>query len=214
MSGVQSMSGKGQIETWIAEAQRGDRLALVKLMAVHGPTLRARAEALMDPAIKAKVSPDDVLQEVYLDLAQRIQRFEDRGPGSFLHWLNAILDQKVAHAQHAAHRKVRDIGREVAAEQLRADSYWNLLDNLYANSTAPSRVVRREEALSALFTCLADLSEPQRQAVQLRYLEGLSVDEVAARLGKSKAAVTALTKRALEALRRAMDQLGEFTHGS
>jgi RNA polymerase sigma-70 factor (ECF subfamily) len=208
------MSGQGQIETWIAEAQRGDRSALVKLMAAYGPALRARAEALMDPAIKTKTSPDDVLQAVYLDLAQRIHRFEDRGSGSLLHWLNAILDQKLAHAQQAAHRKVRDVGREVPAEQLRADSYGNLLDNLYANSTTPSRVVRREEALSALFTCLADLSEPQRQAVQLRYLEGLSVDEVAAQLGKSKAAVTALTKRALEALRGAMDQLGEFTHGS
>ena len=49
--------------------------------------------------------------------------------------------------------------------------------------------------------------------MRLRYLEGLSLDEAAARLGKNKAAVASLTKRALEALRRSMDRAGEFTHG-
>jgi len=212
--GSQSMSGQDQIETWIAEAQRGDRSALVKLMTAHGPALRARAEALLDPALKAKLSPDDVLQEVYLDLAQRIQRFEQRGTGSFGHWLNAILNQKLAHAQQIAHRKLRDVAREVPVTGSSSSSYWNLLDNLYAESGTPSRAVRREEALGALCSCLTDLSELQRQVVQLRYLEGLSVDEVAGRLGKSKAAIAALSKRALEALRHAMDRRGEFTHGS
>ena len=55
--------------------------------------------------------------------------------------------------------------------------------------------------------------QPHRQVIQLRFLEGLSVDEVATRLGKTNAAVVALSKRALEALRRSMDQLGEFTRG-
>jgi RNA polymerase sigma-70 factor (ECF subfamily) len=173
-----------------------------------------RAEALLDPAVRPKIGPDDIVQEVYLDVARRIDRFEDRGPDSFLNWLRAILEQKLVDAQRAARRKVRDVGREVPIERLAADSYWNLLDNVYADSTTPSRVARRDEALSALLICIGDLSESQRQVIQLRYLEGLSVEEVAARMGKSKAAVTALSKRALDALRRSMDRLGEFTRGA
>jgi RNA polymerase sigma factor (sigma-70 family) len=61
---------------------------------------------------------------------------------------------------------------------------------------------------------MTHLSETHRQVIQLRFLKGLSVDEVAARLGKSNAAVVALTKRALEALRTSMDRMGEFTHGA
>ncbi|HUU99103.1 MAG TPA: sigma-70 family RNA polymerase sigma factor, partial [Phycisphaerae bacterium] len=87
------------------------------------------------------------------------------------------------------------------------------LDHIYADSGTPSRVARRQEALSALPMGLSDLSESHRQVIELRFLEGLSVAEVAARLGKSEAAVVALTKRALEALRQSMDRLGEFTHG-
>lgn len=207
------MAEQGQIATWITEAQRGDRAALAKLMAAYSPALRRRAEAVMDPAIKAKISPDDLLQEVYVDVTRRIDRFEDRGPDSFLHWLHAILDQKRSDAQRAVHRKVRDIGREVTAGRLAADSYWNLLDNLYAESGTPSRVVRRQETLGALLSCIADLSEAHRQVIQLRFLESLPVADVAQRLGKSEAAVVALTKRALEALRKSMDQLGEFSRG-
>jgi RNA polymerase sigma factor (sigma-70 family) len=64
-----------------------------------------------------------------------------------------------------------------------------------------------------LLLCLTDLSETHRQVIQLRFLDGFSLDEVAARLGKSKAAVATLTKRALEALRASMYRMGEFTHG-
>ena len=94
-----------------------------------------------------------------------------------------------------------------------ANSYWNLFDHIYGDSGTPSRVVRREEALGALLPCLDDLSEAHRQVIQLRFLEGLSTSETALRLGKSEPAVVALTKRALEALRKRMDRLGEFTRG-
>jgi RNA polymerase sigma-70 factor (ECF subfamily) len=207
------MGEQCQIDVWIEAAKGGDQSALTKLMAAFHPHLRRRAEARMDPAIRANTDPDDILQAVYVDLARRIDRFEDRGPDSFRNWLYAILDQKLVDLQRAAHRQKRDADRQVTIGRADSSSYCNLLDHVYANSGTPSRVARRQEALSALPMGLSDLSESHRQVIQLRFLEGLSVAEVAARLGKSEAAVVALTKRALEALRQSMDQLGEFTHG-
>ena len=207
------MTEASQIAIWVTAAQRGNQLALTKLLTACHRRLRARAEARLPAAMKAKRGPEDILQEVYLDVFRQINRFEDRGPGSFLNWVYAILDRKLAAARRAAHYQMRDIDREVTIRTPAADSYWDLLDQLYADSGTPSRVVRREEVLRALSACITDLSEPHRQVVQMRFLDGLSVDDVATRLGKSKAAIVALTKRALEALRRSMDQLGEFTHG-
>jgi RNA polymerase sigma-70 factor (ECF subfamily) len=209
------MTEHDQTSIWVTAARAGDRLALAKFLAAHYPRLRARAEAGMNAAMKARSDPDDILQEVYVDVARQIDHFEEHGQGSFLNWVLTILDHKLVDAQRAARCKARDVDREVqVAAGSESSSYWNLLDNVYADPATPSRVVRRDEALSALLTCVADLSEPQRQVVQLRYLEGLSLDEVATRLRKSKAAVAALSKRALEALRRSMDRLGEFTHGA
>lgn len=208
------MMEESQTEMWIAAARQGDRLALAKLLTTYHPHLRSRAAAGMDAATKARIGPDDVLQEVYLAVARRIREFEDRGPGSFLKWVHAILNNKLIDARRAAHCQARDAGREVRAQGADDDSHWNLLDGLYAESGTPSRVVRREEALGALVTCLDGLSDAHRQVIQLRFLEGCPVGEVAARMGKSDAAVVALSKRALEALRKAMDRRGEFTRGA
>ena len=71
----------------------------------------------------------------------------------------------------------------------------------------------RQEALDALLTVLKELWASHRQVIQLRFLDGLSVAETAARLETSEAAVVALTRRALDALRKSMDRLGEFTRG-
>jgi RNA polymerase sigma-70 factor (ECF subfamily) len=169
----------------------------------------------MDAAIKARNAPEDILQEVYMQVFRQIDRFEDRGPDSFLNWVYTILDHKISDARRAAHRRMRDVHREVpAAQGVVSGSYWDLLEHVYADSGTPSRVVRRQEALGALLACVSDLSDAHRQVVQLRFLEGRSVAEVAKRLNKTEAAVVALTRRALDALRRSMDQLGEFTHGA
>ena len=207
------MGERCQIDVWIEAAKGGDQSALTKLMAAFHPQLRRRAEARMDPTIRANTDPDDILQGVYVDLARRIDRFEDRGPDSFQNWLYAILEQKLVDARRVAHRQKRDADRQVMIGRADSSLHVSLLDHVYADSGTPSRVARRQEALSALPMGLSDLSESHRQVIQLRFLEGLSVGEVAARLGKSEAAVVALTKRALEALRQSMDQLGEFTHG-
>lgn len=208
------MTEQSQTDLLVTAAQRGDRLALAKLLARCHPRLRSWAEARMDAGTKARSDPDDILQEVYLDVARQIDRFEDRGPGSFLNWVRAILNQKLVDARRAAHCQARDVDREVPAAGVTAESYWNLLDDLYAESGTPSRVVRRQEALDALLASFSELSEAHRRVIQLRFLEGLSVVETAARLNRSEAAVVALTKRALAALRESMDRLGEFTRGS
>ncbi|HUU96119.1 MAG TPA: RNA polymerase sigma factor [Phycisphaerae bacterium] len=209
------MAEQDHTETWITAARGGDSLALAKLLASYHPRLRAQAEALMDPAVRARLGPDDILQEVYLRVFRHIDRFEDRGPRSFLNWVYTILEHTLVDARRGAHRQIRDVDREAAAAAEAGDSsYCGLLDRVYANSDTPSRLLRRQEAVGALLASLSNLSDSYRHVVQLRFLEGLSVGEVAARLGISKAAVVTRTKRALTALRGRMDELGEFTHGA
>jgi len=91
------------------------------------------------------------------------------------------------------------------------ESCWNLLQQLNDQADSPSRMIRREEAVGALLACMSSLQETHRQVIQWRFMQGLSVAKVASRLEKSEDAVVALNKRALAALRKAMDQMGEFT---
>ena len=208
------MSSERQHESWVAAACSGDRLALAKLLTLHHPTLAGRVAARLDPVLRGRISPEDLLQEVYLQVFRQIGEFEDRGPESFRRWIITILDHKLIDARRAAHRQRRDVERESPPPAVeRTNSYWNLLDQVYCDPGTPSRIVRRDEAIGALLSCISGLAEAQRRVIELRFMEGLPVAEVARRVGKSEDAVVALTQRGLKSLRAAMDRLGEYTRG-
>jgi RNA polymerase sigma-70 factor (ECF subfamily) len=57
------------------------------------------------------------------------------------------------------------------------------------------------ERRAMLFELVARLPEVQRSVIELRFVEGLSVAEVASRIGKSEGAVKQLQRRAIEQLR-------------
>lgn len=204
------MTVSNQTEVWITAAAAGDQLALAKLLAAYHPVLAARVAARLEPGIRARISPEDVLQEVYLQLFRQVTRFEQRGPASFLNWVLTILDHKLVDLHRGAHRAQRDIAREAALGLGdRTGSYGTLLDQIYRDSTTPSRIVRQDEAVATLMACVAQLPETYRCAIELRFLEGLPLAQVAQRLNKSEDAVVALTQRALKALRDALDARGE-----
>ncbi len=170
----------------------------------------------MHAVLRVRTAPEDILQEAYLDVARSIDRFENRGPGSFYSWVQSILSHKLADACRAAHCQARDIQREAPSVGVGAwpdQSYCNLLDRLSSDSGTPSRVVRRREAITAVAESLTRLSEAHRQVIQLRFLDELPLSEVAARLGKTDAAVAALTQRALQSLRGVLADRGEVSWG-
>lgn len=209
------MAERSQARVWANKARDGDPLAVSKLLASYHPAFRARVVARMGLALKARLEAEDILQQVYLEVFRRLDEFEDRGADSFLNWVLTILDHELIDAQRALHRQKRDVAREIPGQATAgSESCWNLLDHLYADSSTPSRAVRREEVIGALLACISRLSDSHRQVIQLRFLGGRSVGEVARRLDKSEAVIVARTKCALQALRKCMDGLGEFTRGS
>ncbi len=208
------MQQPGQIQSWIDAAQQGDALAVAKLLATYHPILRKRVDSRMDHSLRTRYEPEDILQQTYLQVLKEMDHFESRGPNSFLNWVFTILDRKLIDTRRAAHRQGRAVSRETpAAVPGPSQSYMDLLDCVYADSDSPSRVVRRDEAVGAMLACIGGLSEVHRQVLQLRFLQGLSVADVARHLDKTEGAVVALTKRALDALHKAMDSMGDFTHG-
>ena len=209
------MLDKTQRELWLQKAREGDSLAMSKLLVAFHSVIRARALERMDRVLRSRMEPDDLLQDTYLQATRQISQFEGENPHTFLNWVLTILDNKVVNARQALHRQKRDVAREVSPGKFRAgSSCLNLLDELYGSSGTPSHVVRRGEAVAVLSSCLASLSENHCNVIQLRFLDGLSVDEVAEKMGLTKGAVVALSGRALKALRKSMDAVGEFTRVS
>jgi RNA polymerase sigma-70 factor (ECF subfamily) len=86
------------------------------------------------------------------------------------------------------------------------DSSARLEAWLAAEQSTPAEQACRNEQALLLAGGLAELPEAQREVVEMRYLQGLSLKEIATRTGRTPSAVAGLLHRGLVALRKKMEQ--------
>src|SRR5687767_3871092 len=66
---------------------QGDGAALEALLQRHRPDLHSFIDLHLDPRLRARVDPSDVVQEAQLELVQRMDDFLSRKPMPFRLWL-------------------------------------------------------------------------------------------------------------------------------
>ena len=172
-------------EDLLLKAQGGDRAAFGELAGRHRERLQALANSLMSPALRRVIPLDDVVQETLAEGLASIQSFTWRGEGSLLRWLGTIARNVIAQAAR------RDLGKAPARLKIEPS----------ASVVSPSRQLRREERLRRLERSLQRLPADQREVIRLARLDGLSASDIAARTGRSSAAVRQSLSRGLRALR-------------
>jgi RNA polymerase sigma-70 factor (ECF subfamily) len=165
--------------------------------------LRVLARLHLDPRIRGALDPSDIVQQTLLKAHENLKGFRGKTDAELQAWLRAILAQELAKlARKRGRQPVRTHSLESALEQSSAR-----LESLVATEeTSPSQVAMRAERLVELAMALSGLPEDQRTAVELRYLQGLSVPAVAERMGRSTVSVTGLLYRGTRALRQRMGE--------
>jgi RNA polymerase sigma-70 factor (ECF subfamily) len=204
------MPDSSETHILIKNAREGDDQAVRRLLLLYHPRLRARLLRQMDPTMKAKIEPEDILQQVYLEAFRAISHFTYQGKDSFLRWLYAILDRKLIDEHRALRAERRDVRREVKAVPASAQqtTYVDLMARVMADGGTPSRDVRKDEALGVLSACLATLPDHYRDVIKMRFIEGRPVADVAETLGRSIGSVHMICHRALRQLREQAEKLG------
>jgi RNA polymerase sigma-70 factor (ECF subfamily) len=150
----------------------------------------------------------DVVQQTLLEAHRKREQFRGSTDAERAAWLRQMLAFNLADARRHLGRDKRDARRERSLEQELERSSIRLGSWLAAEQPSPSEhAVRHEEAVRVA-AVLARLPEANREAVVLRYYEGLSLDEISARLGRTPAAVAGLLKRGLKQLRSALTAEG------
>jgi RNA polymerase sigma-70 factor (ECF subfamily) len=80
----------------------------------------------------------------------------------------------------------------------------DLAELLSDHGETPSRPLVRDEIVTAVHVALASLPADQRDAVQLRFLDGKSVEETATALQRTPAAVRGMLYRAKQSMRQVL----------
>ena len=188
-------------------AAQGDADALQRLIVYYHRPLHGVVVGKMDATMRRRVDPDDILQEAYVAAFQTVSGCQFDGPAGFYKWLEKIALNELRNQERALRRQKRDIDREIHVAEIAPSSYPDLVQRLTASDPTPSRRITREEAVAAVVSSLARLTDDQRSVVRLRFLEEKPVADVAARLGKTEAAVHKLCYRALKALHQLMGSI-------
>jgi RNA polymerase sigma-70 factor (subfamily 1) len=152
--------------------------------------------------LHSKVDPDAVVNQVLFE-AMRQNLSADAE-----HAL-AFLERNLKHRLIDEIRKFQAAGRDVSLERSIDESFQQssacLIKVLAADHTSPSERACRNELLLRLSDALAQLPPRQREAVECKHLDGMTLEQTAERLAVSKTAAAGLIYRGLRQLREILD---------
>jgi RNA polymerase sigma-70 factor, ECF subfamily len=157
-----------------------------------------------DSRLQGRLDPSDLVQQSLLEAHQKRDQFRGTSEAELAGWLRQILAHNLADALRRLDRAKRDVNLERSLEALLGESSTRLQACLAAEQSSPSQKAAENEEVTRLADCLARLPDPQREAVALHHLQGLTLGELARRMERSEAAVAGLIRRGLKKLRQLM----------
>ena len=171
---------------------------LQKLLVKQADALQRHVQSKIPRRFQSVICAEDVLQETWIAACQAdLDEIRDLRP-----WLTSVANSKLLDAIRAAQARKRGGHlRQVQAPAARVSSYDGLVARVYVHTKTPSRELSQKEARQAVQVALAGLDHAQRRAIHLHYIEGLSLQDIAGRTRKSKAAVNGLVFRGLRAMK-------------
>ena len=193
-------------ERLLRQAQGGDGQAFEDLFARHRAYLRQVVAVRLDPRIRPRLDPSDVVQEAQLDAFRRFGDFLERRPMSFRLWLRKTTCERLLMLRRY-HRNAarRSVDKEVG---LPDGSAFILVNQLLAGGSAPSQRLQRSESARRIRNVMAQLQEADREILLMRNLEALSNQEVAEVLQIEPSAASQRYGRALLRLRKLLQANG------
>lgn len=191
----------GRDDSLADRLRRGEAEALAELLETQRTALLSHIERHMGTALRGKVEPQDVFQEVGIEALRRLKE-SDLSWRDPYGWLCRLAEWRIvdAHRRYfGAQKRSGDLEVPLNAVDA-ATSRKALIDLLVVTMTTPSQAFSREQRYLRLEEALASLPHEQREALRLRYFEGLPTKEIAQKLGKSDGAVRVMLSRALKRL--------------
>ena len=166
-------------ERLLIEAAQGDPARFVELYDRHVD----RVYAYVSRRAGSRTIAEDVTSEVFEQALSNLRRFEWRGV-PFIAWLYRIAANALADHWKRAGRDSHELPPDVPDEREHEDL----------------------ERRVSLFQLVDRLPETQRQVIHMRFVEDRSIREVAAALDRSEGAVKQLQLRAIDNLRKSIEE--------
>jgi RNA polymerase sigma-70 factor (ECF subfamily) len=189
-----------ELNALLAEVSAGSSDARNRLFARYRELVRRVVRGRMDPRLSARVDSSDVVQEVFATADRGLDEYLRTRPAEFYVWIRGIAEQRLVdlYRRHVGAAK-RSVRRKAPAAGTADDSAPER-QPLAGSQTSPSQQVIRTDQAEALRRALEVLSPDDREVIALRYMERLTMPEVAVTLGISLPAAKSRHLRAIARL--------------
>jgi RNA polymerase sigma-70 factor (ECF subfamily) len=155
----------------------------------------------LDPRLQRRFDSSDLVQETLLNAHAQLEHFRGHTEAELVKWLQEVLAHTVADEVRKARAQKRDVAVEQSLQAALADSSARLEAFLTSGQPSPVEQAERHELLLRIADGLERLPEDQRDVVLRRDLEGASVGEIAAQMGRTRKSVAGLLLRGRRKLR-------------
>ena len=202
----QVLPDSAETQRLLQQVRTGDRQAFEQLLAQHRPYLRQLVELRLNPKLRPRVDPSDVVQEAQIEAVRRLDAYLEQAPLPFRLWLRQLAHDRLL-MMHRRHVKAarRAVGQEV---RLPEQSSILLVRQLLAAGSTPSQKLNHQELASRVHQAVAELPEADREVLLMRTFERLSFEEVSYLLGIDPAAARKRHGRALLRLHKNLSDSG------
>jgi RNA polymerase sigma-70 factor (ECF subfamily) len=197
----------------LRRAGQGDAQALGQLLEAHRKRLRRMVRLRLDPRLQGRIDPSDVIQETYLEIAERLAEYLRDPKMPFFLWLRFLTGQKLLELRrHHLGTQARDAARELSIYQgaMPEASSACLAAQLLGKRTAPLEAAIRAEMKLRLQEALNGMEPMDREVLALRHFEQFNNAETAQLLGISESGASSRYVRALKRLKSILGQAPGF----
>jgi RNA polymerase sigma-70 factor (ECF subfamily) len=181
------------------QVRAGRPRAIDQLVDRHRSYVRRVVELRLDPQLRARVDPSDVVQEAQLEAVRRLGGYLEQPPMPFRLWLRQLAYDRLL----MLHRYHVGAARRTAKRDVALPDWSSVLlgQQLLDAGPSPAERLSRHELARRVRGAVAGLGEADREVLLLRNFEGLSNQEAAQVLGIAPAAASQRYGRALLRLR-------------
>lgn len=148
----------------------------------------SRLENYILKKVKNRDDAEEIFQDVLVDVVDSLPLF--RGKSSFFTWLCGIANHEIA-----------DFFRRKRLKTF-LFSHFPFLENLATEALTPDEQFEKEELRKEVRKVLKALIEGYKEVLRLKYIEGLSMQEIAKKAKTTIKAVESKLTRAREAFRK------------
>jgi len=159
-----------------APSTMADFAALGQLLEEHRPRLLGVLERRIDPKLRQRVDPEELLQETFLDARREWPAYQRGSPMTPWAWLYGLAYDRLREAYRKEARGIRDLRRQVPIPE---ESSVLLGLQLAGADTTPGARMVRDEVIAQVRQALDGLSEEDRDILMMRHFEHLSSADIA-----------------------------------